>query len=120
MFRPARLFTTKNRRTAFPSAPLPFPGQLPQDRARLLRQQWADVLVLPACLLLLALYEWWRWLFSIPANPFLLTILASAALIQLRRRWKTYRAELNRVQTGQTQYPSRHHVELIRSDIYRW
>jgi hypothetical protein len=49
----------------------------------------------------------------------LLTILASAALIQLRRRWKTYRAELNRLETEQTQYPSRHRVELTRSEIYR-
>ncbi|HVG02581.1 MAG TPA: hypothetical protein VM842_06795 [Nitrospira sp.] len=119
MFRPVRLFTSKNRRTAFPVAPFPFPSQPAEDRVRVLRQQWADVLVLPTCLILLAFYEWWRWLFSIPANPLLLTMVAAVALIQLRRRWKMYRAELNRLQSDKAQSSSGHRVELIRSKTYR-
>src|SRR6187200_954849 len=119
MFRPARLFRAKNRRTASSIASLPFTGQLPQERVRVLRQQWADALVLPSCLVLLALYEWWRWLFSIPANPFLLTTVAAVALLQLGRRWKMYRAELNRVQSDRTQGSAENRIGLVRSKTHR-
>ena len=117
MFRSARLFTPKNRRTSLQMTPLRFPGQSVEDRVRVLRQQWADCLVLPACLILLALYEWWRWLFSIPANPFLLTIVATVALAQMWRRRKLYRGELNQLQFNRNApCTARQLIELLHSE----
>jgi hypothetical protein len=52
------------------------------------------------CLTILALYEWWRWLFSIPANPFLLTVVAMVALVHTRRRRRSYKTELARLKIG--------------------
>ena len=63
MFRATRLFTPKNYRTSLMTCSSGLSGQPAADRLRVLRQQWADALVLPTCLILLALYEWWSWLF---------------------------------------------------------
>ena len=98
MFRSARLCNSKNRRTPLQMTPIRLPGQPVEERLRLLRYQWADSLVLPTCLVVVALYEWWRWLFSIPPNPLLLTIVAAVALTQTWRRRKMYKAELNNLQ----------------------
>ena len=120
MFRSARLFTPKNRRTSIQMTPLRFPGQPAEDRVRVLRQQWADFLVLPTCLVLLALYEWWRWLFSISANPLLLTMVAAVALTQTWRRRKLYRAELNQLQLNRKDRCTvRHLIELLGSEAHR-
>jgi len=117
MFRSARFFTPKNRRTSLQMTSFRLPDQPVEDRVRVLRQQWADFLVLPTCLVLLALYEWWRWLFSIPANPFLLTIVAAVALTQMRRRRKLYRAELNQLQFNRkAPCTARQLIELLRSE----
>ena len=48
--------------------------------------------------MILALYEWWRWLFSIPPNPLLFTVVAAVALTHTWRRRKVYKAELNHLQ----------------------
>jgi hypothetical protein len=90
-------------------------GQPVEDRLRVLRHQWVDALRLPTCLVILALYEWWRWLFSIPANPLLLTIVAAAALTQMWRRWKVYRAEMIHFQLANATCTVRQLIMSFRS-----
>jgi len=97
MFLPGRVFTSKNRRTALPAVRR-LPGQSIDAQIRALHAAWADVLSLPLCLGLLALYEWWRWLFSMPANPLLLTLVAAIAIYATRGRRKAYKSELKRLQ----------------------
>ncbi len=98
MFRPARLFNSKNRRTPLQMKPLSASGHSVEARLRLLRYQWAECLPLPTCLAALALYEWWRWLFSIPPNPIVLTVVAAVGLTQAWRKRRIYKAELNSLQ----------------------
>ena len=97
MFRFARMSNAKRRRSPFESASSHLPGQSVEERIRLLRSKWEDSLALPLCLAALALYEWWRWLFSIPSNPPLLTIVAALGLLVAWRRRKSYKLELNRL-----------------------
>ena len=97
MFLPGRVFTSKNRRTALPIAHRST-SQPIDEQIRALHVAWADVLSLPLCLSLLALYEWWRWLFSMRPNPLLLTMVAAIAIYATRRRRKAYKAELKRLQ----------------------
>lgn len=118
MFRSARLFTPKNRRTSLQMTSWRLQGQPAEDRLRALRHQWVDVLRLPICLVILALYEWWRWLFSIPVNPLLLTIVAAVALAQTWRRRKLYRAELNQLQPDKASCTARQLIELLRSEVH--
>ncbi len=99
MFLPGRVFTSKNRRTAPPIARRST-GQSIDEQIRALHAGWADVLSLPLCLGLLAMYEWWRWLFSMPANPLLLSMVAAIAVYATRRRRKAYKAELKRLQVA--------------------
>ena len=101
MFRPARLFNSKNRRTPLQMTPWGSPGQSAEERLRLLRYQWADFLALPTCLAVVALYEWWRWLFSIPPNPLLLTVVAAVGLAQAWRKRRVYKAELSCLRLNQ-------------------
>jgi hypothetical protein len=101
MFRPARLFNSKNRRTPLQITPLGSPRQSVEERLRLLQYQWADCLALPTCLTVVALYEWWRWLFSIPPNPLLLSLVAAVGLTQARRKRRLYKAELSYLQLNQ-------------------
>ncbi len=116
MIRLARFFNSRNRRTPLYTIPLRFPGQPAGERIRLLRSHQADSLVLPSCLSILALYEWWRWLFSAPPNPLLLTLVAAAALAQMWRRQKAYKAELSSLPTDrQAAAGSRQVIELIGS-----
>jgi hypothetical protein len=90
-------------------------SQPAEDRLRVLRHQWVDVLRLPTCLVILALYEWWRWLFSIPANPLLLTIVAAVALTQVWRRRKVYRAEMIHLQLDNATCTARELIVSLRS-----
>lgn len=101
MFLSARTFRSKNRRAPFHTIPIRLPGQSAAEQLRALQALWYDFLTLPLCLAALALYEWWRWLFSIPANPFLLTVIAMVALIRTRQRRRSYKAELTRLKIGQ-------------------
>ena len=117
MFRSARLFTQKNRRTSLPMTPLRILGQPVEDRIRVLQQQWANFLMLPMCLVVLTLYEWWRWLFSIPANPLFLTIVAAVALAQTWRRRKMYQVELNHLKFDKAPCAARQLIELLRSEV---
>jgi hypothetical protein len=114
MFRSARLFNSKNRRTPLQMTPLGSPGQSVEERLRLLRHQWTDFLALPTCLAVLALYEWWRWLFSIPPNPLLLTVVAAVGLTQTWRKRKVYKTELNHLQLNQeTDCTAKQVIELL-------
>ena len=108
MFRSPRLFAPKNRRTSFSMTPWQLSGQPVEDRIRMLRQQWLDFLVLPSCLIILALYEWWRWLFSVPANPFLLSMVAAASLSRTWRRGKAYKEQLSQAQATTGPYSGKH------------
>ncbi len=101
MFRPARLFNSKNRRTPLQMTPLGSLGQSAEERLRLLRYHWAEFLALPTCLAVVALYEWWRWLFSIPPNPLLLTVLAAVGLTRAWRKRRVYKAELSYLRLNQ-------------------
>lgn len=115
MFLPARVFTSKNRRTSLQSIPRRLPGQSIDEQVRALQSAWADVLSLPLCLTVLALYEWWRWLFSIPSNPLLLTGVAAVAVHATRRRRKTYKAELKQLHLNRPPQPTVSEViELAR------
>jgi hypothetical protein len=119
MIRSVGLFTPKNRRTSSQMTQVRFPGQPVEDRVRALRQQWADFLVLPLCLLVLTFYEWWRWLFSIPVNPLLHTMVTAVALTQLWRRRRMYRAEMNHLHRDKAPCPTRHLIKLLCSETYR-
>ena len=115
MLLPARLFNSKNRRTPLPMIPRRLPGQSIDEQIRALQSAWGDVLSLPLCLAVLALYEWWRWLFSISSNPLLLTVVAAVAIHATRRRRKVYRAELKQLRLGRPPQPTvRELVELLR------
>ncbi len=115
MFLPARWFNSKNRRTSLPMIPRRLAGQSIDEQIRALQSAWVDVLSLPLCLAALALYEWWRWLFSIPSNPLLLTVVAALAIHATRRRRKVYKAELKHLRLGRPAQPTVGElVELLR------
>ncbi len=97
MFRPARLFSSKNRRAPLQWTPRRASGQPVDEQIRALQGAWGDALSLPLCLTLLALYEWWRWLFSMTPNPLLLTVAAAVAVHVAWRRRKLFRSELTQL-----------------------
>lgn len=101
-FLPSRWFGSKNRRTPLQLTPRRLTGQSVEEQIRRLQSAWGDVLSLPLCLVALALYEWWRWLFSIPSNPLLLTIVAAAAIHATWRRRAVYTADLKQLRLGRT------------------
>lgn len=94
MFLPARLFGSKNRRTPLQLTPRRLTGQSVDEQIRRLQSAWGDVLSLPMCLGALAVYEWWRWLFSMPPNPLLLTIVAAVAIQATWRRRAVYKGRI--------------------------
>jgi hypothetical protein len=106
MFLPPRIFSSKNRRTSPQMTPRRLSGQSVEDQIRSLQSAWGDILSLPLCLVVLALYEWWRWLFSIPSNPLLLTLMAAVAVRATWRRRKVYKAELNQLRMGKPAQPT--------------
>ena len=106
MFLPARLFGSKNRRTPLQLTPRRLAGQSVEEQIRRLQSAWGDVLSLPMCLGALALYEWWRWLFSMPSNPLLLTIVAAVAIQATWRRRAVYKAELKLLRLGRGGEPT--------------
>ncbi len=106
MFLPARLFGSKNRRTPLQLTPRRLTGQSVDEQIRRLQSAWGDVLSLPMCLGALALYEWWRWLFSMPPNPLLLTIVAAVAIQATWRRRAVYTAELKLLRLGRGGEPT--------------
>ncbi len=106
MFLPARLFGSKNRRTPLQMTPRRLTGQSVEEQVRRLQSAWGDVLSLPLCLVALALYEWWRWLFSIPSNPLLLTVVAAVAIHAAWRRRAVYTAELKQLRLGRADEPT--------------
>jgi hypothetical protein len=106
MFLPARLFGSKNRRTPLQLTPRRLTGQSVDEQIRRLQSAWGDVLSLPMCLGALALYEWWRWLFSMSPNPLLLTIVAAVAIQAARRRRAVYKAELKLLRLGRVDEPT--------------
>lgn len=115
MFLPARVFTSKNRRTSPPMHPRRLTGQSIDEQIRAVQSAWADVLSLPLCLTVLAFYEWWRWLFSIHSNPLLLTVVAAVAIHATRRRRKAYKAELKQLYLHRPPQPTVGDViELLR------
>ncbi|HMX89916.1 MAG TPA: hypothetical protein PLY42_01075 [Nitrospira sp.] len=116
MFLPARVFTSKNRRTSLQSIPRRFNGQSIDEQIRAVQSAWVDVLTLPLCLTVLAFYEWWRWLFSIPSNPLLLTVVAAVAIHATRRRRKAYKAELKQLHLNRTPQPT---VSDVTEFLYR-
>ena len=106
MFLPARLFGSKNRRTPLQLTPRRLTGQSVDEQIRRLQSAWGDVLSLPMCLGALAVYEWWRWLFSMPPNPLLLTIVAAVAIQATWRRRAVYKAELKLLCLGRGDEPT--------------
>lgn len=106
MFLPARLFGSKNRRTPLQLTPRRLTGQSVDEQIRRLQSAWGDVLSLPMCLGALAVYEWWRWLFSMPPNPLLLTIVAAVAIQATWRRRALYKAELKLLRLGRGDEPT--------------
>jgi hypothetical protein len=106
MFLPARLFGSKNRRTPLQLTPRRLTGQSVDEQIRRLQSAWGDVLSLPMCLGALAVYEWWRWLFSMPPNPLLLTIVAAVAIQATWRRRAVYTAELKLLRLGRGDEPT--------------
>ena len=106
MFLPARLFGSKNRRTPLQLTPRRLTGQSVDEQIRRLQSAWGDVLSLPMCLGALAVYEWWRWLFSMPPNPLLLTIVAAVAIQATWRRRAVYKAELKLLRLGRGAEPT--------------
>lgn len=105
MFRPARLFRSKNRRAPLQWTPRRSNGQPVDEQIRALQCAWGDALSLPLCLALLALYEWWRWLFSMTPNPLLLTFAAAVAIHATWRRRKLYRSELKQLRLASPAQP---------------
>ncbi|HRC43908.1 MAG TPA: hypothetical protein PLT27_07645 [Nitrospira sp.] len=120
MFLPARLFGSKNRRTPLPLTPRRLAGQSVDEQIRRLQSAWGDVLSLPMCLGALALYEWWRWLFSMPSNPLLLTIVAAVAIHAAWRRRAVYKTELRLLRLGRGEEPTvAQAAALLRSTAAR-
>ncbi len=114
MWLSARVFGSKNRRTSLQMTPRRLTGQSLEEQIRRLQSAWGDVLSLPLCLVTLALYEWWRWLFSIPSNPLLLTVMAAVAVHATWRRRTVYKAELKLLRPGRSNEPMmKHLVELL-------
>ncbi|MBS0170151.1 MAG: hypothetical protein JSR62_07315 [Nitrospira sp.] len=115
MFRPARLFSSKNRRAPLQWTPRRASGQPIDEQIRALQGAWGDALPLPLCLTLLALYEWWRWLFSMTPNPLMLTVAAAVAIHATWRRRKRYRSELTQLRMTCPAPPAANHwPELMR------
>ncbi len=116
MFSPARVFTSKNRRTPLPIIPRRPAGQSIDEQIRAVQSAWVDVLSLPLCLTVLACYEWWRWLFSLPPNPWLLTVVAAVAVHAARRRRKLYRSELMHLRHASPAQPATNQLrDLLRA-----
>ncbi len=110
MLRPARLFSSKNRRAPLQWTPRRSNGQPVDEQIRALQCAWGDAVSLPLCLALLALYEWWRWLFSMTPNPLLLTVAAAIAMHATWRRGKRYRSELKQLRLASPAQPTTTHV----------
>ena len=106
MFRPARFFSSKNRRAPLQWTPRRSNTQSVDDQIRALQGSWGDAVSLPLCLTALALYEWWRWLFSMTPNPLMLTFAAAVAIHVAWRRRKRYRAELQHLRLGHPAQPT--------------
>ncbi|HAP41396.1 MAG TPA: hypothetical protein DCQ94_16805 [Nitrospira sp.] len=114
MFRPARFFSSKNRRAPLQWTPRRSNTQSVDDQIRALQGAWGDALSLPLCLIVLALYEWWRWLFSMTPNPLMLTFAAAVAIHVAWRRRKLYRAELQQLRVARPAHPTASQVvELL-------
>ena len=73
------------RRSQFKTPPLRMPGQSVDEGMSDLRDKFNDLLALPLCLVVLAVFEWCRWSFAISPNPWVLTI---AALISITYAWR--------------------------------
>lgn len=115
MFRPARFFSSKNRRAPLQWTPRRSTHQSVDEQIRALHGAWGDALSLPLCLTLLALYEWWRWLFSMTPNPLLLTFVAAVAIHVAWRRRKLYRSELQQLRLTHPSPPAMSQVvELLQ------
>lgn len=120
MFRFARMSNAKKRRSPFQMTPLRLPGQSVEERIGLLRSKWENALALPLCLAALALYEWWRWLFSIPSNPALLTIVAVVATLYTRLTHRAYKAESKGLRLAHDEEcTAKEMLELLRETVYR-
>lgn len=120
MFRFARMSNATRRRSPFEITPHRLPGQSVEERIRFLRSKWENSLALPLCLAALALYEWWRWLFSIPSNPPLLTIVAGVAILYtwlMRRAYQAESKSLPLAQDGECTVGEM--LELLREKGYR-
>lgn len=66
----------KLRSSPIKTPPLRLPGQSIEERISELHSEWFDHLVLPLCLVALAMVAWWQRWFSVLLNPWALTILA--------------------------------------------
>ena len=113
MFRPARFFSSKNRRAPLQWTPRRSNGQPVDEQIRALQCAWGDALSLPLCLALLALYEWWRWLFSMTPNPLLLTFAAAIAIHATWRRRTLYRSELKHLRLAYPAQPTANQVREL-------
>lgn len=90
---------TPKSKSPLKNRPLRNPGQSLDDRIQRLIDGYVSTYVLmPAVLVLLALYEWYGWYFNTPRSPILLTLVATIAvaisapiLLRKRKEIRNYR-----------------------------
>ena len=74
------------RRSPIVTPPLRLPGQSIDERICDLRDKFNELLVLPLCLVALAIVEWLHWLMAAPPNPFIPSVLALIAILYAWRK----------------------------------
>lgn len=73
------------RRSLIKTPPLRLPGQSVDERISILQDKFTDLLILPSCLVVLGVLEWWHWWTAIPPSPWVFTIVALISIIYV---WK--------------------------------
>jgi hypothetical protein len=71
----------KSRRSVIKTPPLRVAGQSLDERISELQDEYGDLLILPFCLIVLALFEWWHWMTAVPPSPWILTTAAILSVI---------------------------------------
>jgi hypothetical protein len=91
---------TETRRRGLKTRPLRLPGQSNEEHISKLRDDFTDVLLLPAIWVVVAMAEWWRWWFAAPPSPWVPSVLTVLTALYAYWRYHTIRLEIQNYQLG--------------------
>ena len=97
---PAWDTTREHRRPLFVHPLLRLPGQSMDERITHHQEKLADLVVPTFCLVVLAVFEWWRWWFPVPPMPLPFTAIALIAVLYAFPRVMRHRAGMKTDRQG--------------------